>query len=349
VSGSLAVDEPPERETARDRAVVLTYRAVRAGARLLPEATGQALFRGFGSLAHRVLPGVRRTVTANQAQVLGRPPRDPLVEASTREAFRSYGRYWFDTFHVARMTDDEILARVRCDTEDRLDRAAERGDGAILALPHMGNWDAAGRWMTARGTPVVSVAEELRPRGLFELFLRHRQELGMDIIGLTAGGGVGKQLTDALSEGRFVALVADRDLTGRGIEVEMFGAPRKIPAGPALLSLTTPLRVMSCLTMLSALFAAAMTSGNFSSICVIMLVNARSISGSASTTRARSARKRAARSSAVIDSAFWPWRLVKRYVPRSGLTHASLANARWPSSASNSIHMPRSRLRAISR
>jgi KDO2-lipid IV(A) lauroyltransferase len=213
---------------------------------MLPEATGRALFRGFGSLANRVLPGVRRTVTANQAQVLGRPPGDPLVEASTREAFRSYGRYWFDTFHVARMTDDEILAHVRCDTEDRLDRAAERGDGAILALPHMGNWDAAGRWMTARGTPVVSVAEELRPRGLFELFLRHRQELGMDIIGLTAGGGVGKQLTDALSGGRFVALVADRDLTGRGIEVEMFGRVRRIPTGPALLAVTTGAPLMVC-------------------------------------------------------------------------------------------------------
>ena len=82
---------------------------------------------------------------------------------------------------------------------------------------------------------------------------------------------------------------------------------------------------------------------------VITLVNARSMSGSASTRRARSARKRSASSSAVIDSAFCPCRLVNRYVPRSGLTHASLANASWPSSASNSTHMPRSRLRAISR
>jgi KDO2-lipid IV(A) lauroyltransferase len=240
------MDGPPARETPRERAVVLAYETVRACARLLPERTGRALFRGLGSVAYRVLPGVRGTVTANQAQVLGRHPGDPLVEASTREAFRSYGRYWFDTFHVARMTDDQILARVRCDTEDRLDRAEEAGDGAILALPHMGNWDAAGRWMAARGTPVVSVAEELRPRGLFELFLRHRQELGMDIIGLTPGGGVGRQLTDALSAGRFVALVADRDLTGRGIEVEMFGRARMIPTGPALLSVTTGAPLMVC-------------------------------------------------------------------------------------------------------
>jgi KDO2-lipid IV(A) lauroyltransferase len=168
------------------------------------------------------------------------------VVASTREAFRGYGRYWFDTFHVARMTDEQVLARVRCDTQDRLDRVTAAGTGAILALPHMGNWDAAGRWMAARGTPVVSVAEELKPRRLFELFLDHRAELRMDIIGLTAGGGVGKQLTEALAAGRFVALVADRDLTGRGIEVEMFGRPRRIPTGPALLSVTTGAPLMVC-------------------------------------------------------------------------------------------------------
>jgi KDO2-lipid IV(A) lauroyltransferase len=243
---AVALGPAPERESARDRGVVLAYEAVRATARALPERTGRAVFRAAGGLAYHLVPGIRATVAANQAQVLGRPTDDPLVVASVREAFRAYGRYWFDTFHVARMSDAEVLERVRCDTQDRLDRVREAGTGAILALPHMGNWDAAGRWMAARGTPVVSVAEELRPRRLFELFLEHRAELRMDIIGLTAGGGVGRQLTEALAAGRFVALVADRDLTGRGIEVEMFGRARRIPTGPALLSVTTGAPLMVC-------------------------------------------------------------------------------------------------------
>src|SRR5207342_887337 len=98
---------------------------------------------------------------------------------------------------------------------------------------------AAGRAMQQRGLPVVSVAERLRPDELFRLFLEHREGLGMKIIGLDQDGHVGKALTTALSESRVVALVADRDLTGRGIEVEMFGGRRKLPAGPALLALST--------------------------------------------------------------------------------------------------------------
>jgi phosphatidylinositol dimannoside acyltransferase len=35
-----------------------------------------------------------------------------------------------------------------------------------------------------------------------------------------------------------VALVADRDLSGGGVEVEMFGRTRRMPAGPALLALS---------------------------------------------------------------------------------------------------------------
>ncbi len=44
-----------------------------------PKHVGRRLFRLGGLLAHDLMPGVRRTVALNQAQVLGRPPADPLV------------------------------------------------------------------------------------------------------------------------------------------------------------------------------------------------------------------------------------------------------------------------------
>ena len=68
----------------------------------------------------------------------------------------------------------------------------------------------------------------------------------MEIVGLD-DGGVGQQLAAFLARNGVVALVADRDLTGRGVEVEMFGATRRVPAGPALLSISTgaPLVVVS--------------------------------------------------------------------------------------------------------
>jgi KDO2-lipid IV(A) lauroyltransferase len=180
------------------------------------------------------------------AHVLGLSVDDPMVATATREAFRLYARYWHETFQVRRMSRAEILRRFQAEGLENVDRALEAGKGCIAVLPHMGNWDAAGRWLTERGYAVVSVAEELRPRRLFEMFLRHREELGMRIVPLTKEGHVGQQLATLLSQNQLVALVADRDLSGRGVEVEMFGGVRKLPAGPALLSLTSGAPILVC-------------------------------------------------------------------------------------------------------
>ena len=223
----------------RERIAYRIFAAIGWLGKTLPTHTGRLLFRWAGSAAYHLAPGVRATVAANQARVLGRARGDPLVEASTKDAFRRYARYWFDAFDVVDWSDDQIERAFVWTGLEYLKDPVDAGTGVIAVLPHMGNWDAAGRAMLQRGLPVVSVAERLKPDELFRLFLEHRQALGMTIIGLDQNGRVGRELTRALGDGRVVALVADRDLTGRGIEVEMFGGRRKLPAGPALLALSS--------------------------------------------------------------------------------------------------------------
>ncbi len=226
-------------ETMHDRVAYMAFASVSWLGRTLPTHTGRVLFRWLGTAAFHLLPGVRATVAANQGRVLGRPADDPLVRASTREAFRRYARYWFDAFDVVGWPDEQIIERFTFDGWDNIEKALAGGRGVVAVLPHMGNWDAAGRAMMARKVPVVSVAEELRPARLYELFLEHRRDLGMEIFGLVQGGQVGRQLASSLSKNRVVALVADRDLGGRGVEVEMFGARRRLPIGPGLLSVSS--------------------------------------------------------------------------------------------------------------
>ncbi len=215
------------------------YRMMAGVSRSVPGRAGRVTFDVAGRAAHALMPGLRATVAANQARVLGLPADDPVVRASTREAFRLYARYWAETFRFSLLTDEETLARTPVTGYEHVEQAFAQGRGVICVLPHLGNWDVGGRYMAARGHSVVSVAEELRPQRLFELFLAHRQALGLEILGLSGDGRVGRRLARRLHENRMVALVADRDLGGRGMEVEMFGRPRRLPTGPALLSLTT--------------------------------------------------------------------------------------------------------------
>ena len=227
------------RETPKERLAFHAYATAERLAMRLPERWGEALFRGVADAAFTLAPGARRVVEQNLARVLGRDPRSSLVRATTREAFRSYARYWYDTFRIRAMPDGEFLRRMRFEGGERLARAREEGRGAIVALPHLGNWDAAGKWVHLQGWPITAVAEVLRPQRLFELFLRHRRELGINIVPLWDARKVGEEVVALVAQNHIIALVSDRDLKGRGVEVEMFGATRRLPAGPALLSLAT--------------------------------------------------------------------------------------------------------------
>jgi phosphatidylinositol dimannoside acyltransferase len=235
-----------EPETRRETLGYWGYRSAEWLAMSLPERAGRRVFEMLGRVAYRRLGGIRATVAANQARVLGAEPTDPRVAHATREAFELYARFWFDAFRIRTMPLQEFNERVVMIGSENIDRALEAGKGCICALPHMGNWDAAGHWFGANGYRIAAVAEELRPPRLYDLFLRHREELGMRIVGLTREGHVGQQLKQLLSENWMVALVADRDLTGRGTEVEMFGATRRVPAGPALLSLSSGAPLVVC-------------------------------------------------------------------------------------------------------
>jgi lauroyl/myristoyl acyltransferase len=227
----------------------IAFRAYAAGewlAQHLPERTGRWVFRRAAGLAYDLLPGVRQTVARNQSLVLGEPPSSPLVRIATREAFDLYARYWLDTFRLPAMGEDTFRKRLVFEHIEGIDEALGAGHGVIAALPHMGNWDAAGYGIAIRGNRIAAVAEELRPPRLLELFVEHRRKLGMRIVPLVQGTGVTRQLTELLADNWVVALVADRAIGGRGVKVEMFGRTRTLPSGPAMLSLSTGAPLLVC-------------------------------------------------------------------------------------------------------
>lgn len=233
-------------ESLRETLAFHGYRSLERLAMGLPEEWGRALFRAGGILVYHAAPRARRTVQRNLSRVLGRDPDDPLVRAAAQESFLSYARYWYDTFRVRTMPFHEFSTRFRIEGRENLQKAIEAGRGGILALPHLGNWDAAGKWVAAQGWNVTAVAELLRPERLFRMFLDHRRALGMGVVPLYDDRSVGQDLMRLIGENHLIALVCDRDIKGRGIRVEMFGEERRLPSGPALLSLATGSPLLPC-------------------------------------------------------------------------------------------------------
>ncbi len=166
-----------------------------------------------------------------------------LSEAASRvvcqEAVRSYFRYWHEVFRLPAWSTARTVDSVVTTGEEGLRAGFARGRGAIIALPHMANWDHAGAWACLTGMPVSTVAERLRPESLFDRFVSYREQLGMEVIALSGSGTTMVTLKASLDAGRLVCLLADRDLTGTGVDVELLGESARMPGGPAALARMT--------------------------------------------------------------------------------------------------------------
>ncbi|MDX6211529.1 MAG: phosphatidylinositol dimannoside acyltransferase [Frankiales bacterium] len=223
----------------KHRLVLAAFRLGWAVLRWAPEPVGRAVFAVIADAAWwRHGRGVRQ-LESNLRRVVG-DLGEPSLRRLSRAGMRSYFRYWYELFRLPVMGSHQLSQRSTVLHWDALDEVRASGRGAILALPHMGNWDQAGAWLVGHGVPFTTVAERLEPAELFDRFVDFRESLGMEVLPLTGGAGSPYPLLrERLRAGGVICLLADRDLTENGVPVEFFGEEARMPAGPAALAVAT--------------------------------------------------------------------------------------------------------------
>lgn len=225
-----------------DALVVQGYRAGWGAVRRLPARTAYALFESIADWAvARNSRDVQRLRT-NYAAV--RPELDEQeLDALVRAGMRSYMRYFCEAFRLPAMSEEDVDAAVRVVDDGPIRRFGDEGRSVVCFLGHMGNWDLAGAWGTRHLAPIVTVAERLRPEQLYAEFLAFRERIGLTILPLTGGRDPFPDLVEQLSGGNgghvVMPLLADRDLTRRGVSVDFCGRSARMAAGPAALALRT--------------------------------------------------------------------------------------------------------------
>ena len=216
--------------------------------RTVPEFFARNAF-GAGA-RYAALGGGPEQLRKNLARVIGTTPAE-VPDSLIRASLASYARYWREAFRLPTM-DLEALAR-RLDAvvigKENVDAAFAAGRGLILALPHSGNWDMAGVWLVHHSGTFTTVAERLKPESLYRRFLEYRESLGFEVLPLTGAAGPATSgggerppmevLAERLRANRAVCLMAERDLTRSGVQVDLFGEPTRMPAGPAKLAIET--------------------------------------------------------------------------------------------------------------
>ncbi len=229
-----------------ERAALVGYRAGWLLVRRMPGRVAYSLFDLLADVVWRRGGKSVQRMRSNFATV--RPELSPAeLDALVRAGLRSYMRYWCDSFRLPDRSVEDLVHGVRAVGDEPVRTQLESGRSAVIFLGHMGNWDFGGAWSTTQLAPVTTVVERLKPEKLFDEFLAFRERLGMRIIPLTGGGDVFRELTTACRSGALVALLADRDLTHGGIEVDLCGQRARMAVGPAALAVNTGAVLYPCI------------------------------------------------------------------------------------------------------
>ncbi|MFD7716990.1 phosphatidylinositol mannoside acyltransferase [Streptomyces sp. NPDC059814] len=209
-----------------------------AAVKKLPEPAARALFRTIADQVWKRRGKSVLRLESNLARVVPDASPARLAELS-RAGMRSYMRYWMESFRLPTWSAGRIKDSIEVADTHRLTEGLDAGRGVVLALPHLGNWDLAGAWVTTDlKVPFTTVAERLKPESLYDRFVAYREGLGMEVLAHNGGTAFGT-LAQRLRAGGLVCLVADRDLSASGVEVTFFGDAARMPAGPSLLAQQT--------------------------------------------------------------------------------------------------------------
>ncbi|WP_371658703.1 phosphatidylinositol mannoside acyltransferase [Streptomyces sp. NBC_00280] len=222
----------------RDRLTDGAYAVGWSAVKKLPEPVAARLGRTIADLAWKRRGERVLRLESNYARVVPDATPQRLAELS-RAGMRSYLRYWMESFRLPAWSPERVKTGFEATDLHHLTDGLASGRGVVLALPHLGNWDLAGAWVTTKlETPFTTVAERLKPETLYDRFVAYREGLGMEVLPHSGGTAFGT-LARRLRDGGLVCLVADRDLSASGVEVKFFGDAARMPAGPALLAQQT--------------------------------------------------------------------------------------------------------------
>jgi phosphatidylinositol dimannoside acyltransferase len=212
-----------------------------------PEAPQVWLADLAGDLWYRLAPEragqARRNLRRVCQHVAGAGGGSPLVRAAAtdpralerlvRSAFRHNARYYLEVARTPGVTRAFLDARLDLDTPDLVAEAIVPGKAVLFVGLHFGSLELPVLFLAFRVGTTVTPMETIDDPALQAWFERTRGVNGVQLVGLREAR---RTLQDALRHGTPVGLVGDRDLTGGGIPIPLFGAPAIMPMGPAMLA-----------------------------------------------------------------------------------------------------------------
>ncbi len=219
-------------------------------AQRLPDRLAWIIGNAAGNVAYRLAPARRDRARRNLRRVVcwmaernvgaesfRRASTDEkALEALVHSAFRHNAHYYLELARASRFCGGHLEELLVNETPEATDEALNRRRALILIGLHFGPIELPGFIAVNRAGGFVAPMESLSNARIQSYMIRTRSAMGVRILTLEEAG---HELLAALRRDEPIGLIADRDITGGGLPVQLFGATARIPAGPALLAVET--------------------------------------------------------------------------------------------------------------
>ena len=184
----------------------------------------------------------RRMVTENLKTIFPEKSHKEINKIR-RWMFRNFAKYLVDFFRYEKLDNEYIKNNIHIENLHYFEEVIKKGKGGIILSAHIGNWELGAVVVALSGYPLWVVALEHKHKKVTDFFDSQRKSKGVNVIAL---GKAVRQCLSLLKENRIIALVGDRDFTGKGTIAEFFGKPARFPEGPAALALKTGASILPC-------------------------------------------------------------------------------------------------------
>ncbi len=206
----------------------------------LPVGISYWIARFLSDLQYWFSPRDRKAVKNNLRLILGtkgRPEDEARITATALKVFENFGLYLVEFFRMAHKVDEQFIREnVAINNIGVIDAMLKRGKGVVILTAHIGNWELGGVVLSKLGYPIVAIALPHKERPVNDLFNQQRETHGVTIIPMSIAV---RRCIEALKENKLVALLADRDFTHHGEELDFLGRRSMIPKGAAVFAIKT--------------------------------------------------------------------------------------------------------------
>jgi lauroyl/myristoyl acyltransferase len=204
--------------------------------RIIPSGLLRWFCVGVAEIYYHVNSGRRQVVEANLRPLVDGDRR--LAAQKARWVFREFAQKMADLwqFEAGVSIEDWFI---QSDGWEHFETVRQRNQGALLIIPHLGNWEIGGPLLARRGVTLCVVTQSEPGQSLTELRSQSRARWGIETVVVGNQGFEFIELINRLQNGGTVAMLIDRPGSTQGVEVTLFGRPFRASLAPAELARAT--------------------------------------------------------------------------------------------------------------